>query len=342
MKALVFHGGALVVAAALAIGVWTKDESTSKQVASAQVEIWGGSPDQIELISFDAPARKVRLEAKKDEQGRYYVASVEKESSKPAMPPHHPAVDGGAAEPDAPEPEKKRETQRFIAVKQADDLANKLAPLMAVRTVGKIEGGRAEEFGLDKPDGTLKVKIGGKENALVIGAATGGQERYAKLLSTGVVYAVPGDIAQSMLAAESKLLERAFHGFDDVEVTRVKISKGGKSREAVRPADKKTGWADSANPGKLDETIGNYMTKVNGLKVLEYIEKPSAPLRPEDAVVRVDFFGGMKPLGFIELYKVPGEKGNEYLARSEQARWYVKVLSSLGEPVEQDLSGVLK
>ena len=53
-------------------------------------------------------------------------------------------------------------------------------------------------------------------------------------------------------------------------------------------------------------------------------------------------FSGMKPLGFIELYKLPGEKGNEYLARSEQARWYVKVLSSLGEPVEQDLSGVLK
>ncbi len=339
MKALLFHAGAVVVAAALALGVWTKDESTTQQVASAPVEVWGGDPDSIEVIAFEAPARKVRLEAKKDEQGRYYVTTVDKETTKSATPPGHPAIDAGAK--DAAEPEKKRETLRFVAVKQADELAKKLAPLMAMRTVGKIEGGRAEEFGLDKPEGTLKVKIAGREQALLIGTATGGQERYGKLVSSGIVYAIPGDIAQSLLSAESKLMERAFHGFDDPEVTKVKISKGGKSREAVRPADKKNGWADASNPAKLDETIGNYMTKVGALKVLEYVEKPSAPLRPEDAVVRVDYYAGQKPLGYLELYKLAGDKP-EFLARSEQARWYVKVMSNGAEPLEQDLSGVLK
>jgi len=340
MRVLLFHGGALVVAAALALGIWTKDESTSKEVAAAAVEVWGGSPEQIELIAFDAPARKVRLEAKKDEQGRYFVSTVEKESSKSSTPPNHPPIDGGSA--DKPEPEKKRETQRFIAVKQAEELTKKLAPLMAVRTVGKIEGNRAEEFGLDKPDGTLKVKIAGREHALVIGAATGGQERYAKLLSTNTVYAVPGDIAQSMLAAESRLIERGFHGFDEAEVTRVKISKGGKTREAVRPTEKKSGWADPANPTKVDETIGNYMTKVNGLKVIEYVEKPATAPRPEHAVVRIDYYSGSKPVGFLEVFKFPGEKVNEYLARTEYGRWYVKVSATLADPLDQDLSGVLK
>jgi hypothetical protein len=39
---------------------------------------------------------------------------------------------------------------------------------------------------------------------------------------------------------------------------------------------------------------------------------------------------------------VPGEKGSDYLIRTEQTRWYVKVLSSVGEQLEQDLGSVLK
>src|SRR5262245_24087010 len=148
MKALALHAGALVVASALALGVWTKDEKVASQASAAPVEVWGGDADSIELITFEAPARKVRLEAKKDEQGRYYVATVEKEAPvKSATPPNHPPIDAGAAE--TPEAEKKRETQRFLAVKQMEELSKKLAPLLALRTVGKIEAGRAEEFGLD-------------------------------------------------------------------------------------------------------------------------------------------------------------------------------------------------
>jgi hypothetical protein len=338
MKPLLLHVGALVVASAAALAIWTKDDSVSKEVAAASVEVWEGEPDALEVISFEATNRKVRLEAKKDEQGRYYVASVEKETSK--SPPRHPAVDGGPAEP--AELQKVRETQRFIAVKQAEELVKKLAPLSAMRTVGKIEGNRAEEFGLDKPDGTLKVKIAGKEHALLIGGSTGGQERYAKLLSTGVVYAVPGDIAQSMLSAESKLIERELHAFQEGDVSRVKISKSGKSREASRPPEKKDGWADPQNPGKLDETIGNYMTKVGRLKVSEYVEKPAAPIRPEDMVVRIDYYDGSRAVGFVEVYKVAGEKGSEFLARTEHGRWYVKVPSTAAEQLEQDLSGILK
>jgi hypothetical protein len=39
---------------------------------------------------------------------------------------------------------------------------------------------------------------------------------------------------------------------------------------------------------------------------------------------------------------VPGDKGSDYLIRTEQSRWHVKVLSTVGEQVEQDLASVLK
>jgi hypothetical protein len=338
MKSVLAHGAVLVVAAGLAIGIWTKDETKPSTQAASQVEVWGGDHESIELISFEAPARKVRLEPKKDEHGRYFVATVDKETIKGKPAGHHHGSDAGDDEPG----EKVRETQRFIGVKNAEELAKKLAPLLAVRTVGKIEGGRSEEFGLDKPDGTLKVKVAGREHALLIGSASGGQERYAKLLSTGVVYAVPADVAQSMLSAEAKLLERDLHGFADADVTRVKISKAGKSREGLRLPEKKDGWADAAAPGKLDETLGNYMTKVGRLRVIEYVEKPAAPVKPEDAVVRVDYYAGNKALGFIEVYEQPGEKGKEFIARTEYGRWYVEVLASAAEQLGQDLSGILK
>ena len=84
------------------------------------------------------------------------------------------------------------------------------------------------------------------------------------------------------------------------------------------------------------------MTKVERLNVQEYVETPKNPLRKEDAIVRVEYFSGTKPLGFLELYKVPGEKGNDYLVMSERTRWAAKVLTSAGEQVDQDLGSVLK
>jgi hypothetical protein len=39
---------------------------------------------------------------------------------------------------------------------------------------------------------------------------------------------------------------------------------------------------------------------------------------------------------------VPGEKGNDYLARTEWARWYVKVPAATAEQIETDVASVLK
>jgi hypothetical protein len=339
------HTGVLGIAAILGLWVWADDEKAEGEASSERVEVWNGSPDSIEMIRFEAPKRTVVLEPKKDEQGRYYVTKVDKVEGGAAPPdddPHGHAKPADAGAPPVSTPEKKV-SLRFIGVKAADELATQLAPLTALRRIGVVEPKRAEEFGLDKPDGTLKVKIGGREHSLVFGGTTpGGNERYAKEVSTNTVYAVAGDIAQHMLGAESRLLERDLHGFEEAEVTRVRVSKRGKSREISAMPEKKGGWADASTPTKVDETVGNWMTKLERLRVQEYVETPSAPLRPDDAVVRVDYFSGSKPLGFVELYKVPGEKASDYLVKSERTRWAAKVLTSAAEQVDQDLGSVLK
>jgi hypothetical protein len=341
VKPLFMHGALLVVSAGLAYSVWSEDEPAPEKEQTT-VDVWGGSQAAFSKLSFEGKTRKVRLESQKDALGYFYVAAVDKEDA----PDPHAGVPGhgdkGPLKPVEGSPPKK-ETTRFVSVKAGETLVKALAPLKALRAVGKVEPGRNEEFGLDKPEGTLKVTIDGKEHVLVIGGTTpGGSERYARYQNNGEVFAISGDIAQSLMFGDSRLPERELHGFKNEEISKVRVQKAGKSRELTRVKEKNEGWADAASPGKQDETAGNWMAKLGRLRGSDFVEKPASPLRPEDAIVRVDYLDGGKSVGFIELYKVPGEKGNDYLARTEWGRWYVKVPTNTAEQVEQDLASVLK
>lgn len=339
MKPLALHAAVLVVSAGLAYSVWNKDEAPPEK-EQPTVDVWSGSQASFGKLSFDGKTRKVRLETRKDDLGYFYVGTVEKEDA-PAADPHQ-GVPGGPLKPPESK-ESKKETTRFVSVKAGETLVKALAPLKALRAVGKVEPGRYEEFGLDKPEGTLKVTVDGKEHTLVIGGTTpGGAERYAKY-QNGEVFAISGDIAQSLMFGDSRLPERELHGFKNDEIQRVRVQKGGKSRELVRVKEKNDGWGDPATPNKQDETAGNWVTKVNRLRGSEFVEKPAVALDPASAIVRVEYFGTGKSVGFVELYKVPGgEKGNDYLARTEWARWYVKVPAATAEQIETDVASVLK
>lgn len=338
LKGQIVHLGVLGVAAVLALGVWTRDEDAQLSKTSTQVEVWPGDPDSVTALTFESSTRKVRLEPKKDALGRWYVGTVEKDE--PASPPNPHGAGGAPASEPTPPP--KHTTIRFVSVKGGEELLKTLAPLRALRAVGKIEGSRAEEFGFEKPEGTLKLTVGGKPQSLLIGGPTpGGSERYAKA-QNGDVFAISGDLVQSLSFADSRLPERDLQPFKPEEATRVKVSKAGKSRDLSRVPGKNEGWADSATPSKLDETAGNWMTKLGRLHVQDWVEKPGATPGPESLVVRVDYFAGSKPLGSLELYKVPGEKGNDYLAKTEYGRWFARVIPSAAEQVDQDSASLVK
>jgi hypothetical protein len=121
-----------------------------------------------------------------------------------------------------------------------------VAPLLAVRRLGKVDDARAEEFGFHKPEGTLKVSIDGRERTLVFGGTTPRTgDRYAKD-GSGDMFAISGNVAQGVLFAESRLVERNLHGYEADELKGAKVERGTLSRELVRVEDKKDGWADAA------------------------------------------------------------------------------------------------
>jgi hypothetical protein len=338
MKGLTIHVALLALASAAALKIWTRDAEQDK-TASAEVSVWSAPPESVEGVVLETKSRKVVIEPKKDAVGRYYVLRVEKDASDPAgdgdEPPKHPEPAKGPL---------KQETLAFVGVKSADETVSKLAKLSAVRALGKIDPTRAADFGLDKPEGTLKIKISGKEHLLTIGANTpGASERYAKYGASGEVFAISGEIMQSLQFADSRLMEREFHAYEPEEVTRIRVTKGGKSRELVRVAGKQDAWADAATPAKPDESFGNWNTKLARVRITDYVEKPAVTPSPANQSVRLEYFGGSKSLGFLELYKLPGgTEGNEYLAKSEQTRWYAKVLGSAAEQADQDSANLFK
>jgi hypothetical protein len=334
----VFHLVLLGVAGGLALRVVTRGEKPA--VAAEQVQVWGSRPADVKSVSYEstqaAEKSRFNLEVRKDSRGRWYIGSMQK--TKAGL------GDAGApvSLPDKPEP--KQETTKFVSVKEGEKLLEQLAPLMAMRNLGKVQPPKLVDFGLDKPEGTLRVVFDNKERSLVIGGLTpNGSDRYARTPDTGEIYAVSGDLVRSLMYADSRLLERDLHDFEEGEVTRIKIIRGKASREVVPMPEKQAGWADAKTPNKLDETAGNWISKVSRVNATQYMEQPGVPVLPEYQVVKLEYFNDSKPIGFLELIKIPENKSNAgYLVKTEHTRWWAQVLKSTAEQIEQDLNSVVK
>jgi hypothetical protein len=344
------HVALLALAVVAAVLVWTRDKQP-KTLAQGDVTVWAGRAADVERISFEGKAKKVSLEAKKDATGTYFVGTAEKEVTPAKKDPHdHGAADAGAdAEAHAGEPEpappKERVAVTFVSVSGAQKLADQLAPLKALRGIGKIGDDRAAEFGLNEPEGTLTVKIGQVERKLIFGGQTpGGGDRYARDPASGEVFAVKGEIFRNLEGADSSLMERNLHEWPDSDIGSATITAQGKTRNLVRGGEeRKRFWADPGAPDTNDETAGNWMSKLDRLRPSEYSSTPPAGA---EVVVRLDFAGGGgQKLGYLELIKAaPAASGGkpDYYIMTERTRLHAKVPAQAAEQVEQDVGSVLK
>ncbi len=322
------HLGVLAASVVAAVGVWTR-EKEPKALAAGDVIVWSGRSADVDKLGFENKTRKVTVDAKKDAEGRYWVGTLERENTPPA-------VDGGAPPP----PAVPKTTLGFVSVGPGDKLADSLAPLKALRALGKIGDDRAAEFGLATPEATVTVHVGAADHKLLLGATTpGGGDRYVKDPASGEVYAIKGDAVRNLESADSLLLERDLHEWKDAEVAKARVQAGGKARDLVRSGPEgKRFWADAQSPDTNDETLGNWMAKLDRLRPSEY-----AATDPEgkETLLKVDYTG-KKPLGSIEVVKVKGAEKPTFYVRTEHTRLYGKVVATLAEQLEQDLGNIVK
>ncbi|MEO5726528.1 MAG: DUF4340 domain-containing protein, partial [Byssovorax sp.] len=234
-------------------------------------------------------------------------------------------------------------TTTLVSVGGADKLATALAPLKALRSLGRIGDDRAAEFGLADPEGTVSFKVSGTEHKLLLGSTTpGGGDRYVKDPASGEVYVVKGEPLRSLESAESSLMERELHEWKEGDVTALKILAGGKTRALVRGGEgAKKFWADAAKPEENDETLGNWMSKLDRLRPTEFA---AAPPEGREPVVRLEYAAGSRALGFVEVVKTKATEAgkSDYYLQTERTRLFAKVSASLGEQLEQDLGSAVK
>lgn len=341
------HIGLFVVASLLGLRAWTAEDEPNKKPVAA--ELWSGRVADLSRIEYRTEKKVVSLEPKEDEGGRYFIGTVETIAEKPK--PAASAADAGAPaatppSPHAPPPESS-EPKRFISLTKGSELAESLATLKASRVLGKIAPERIPDFGFDKTDqGELKVVVAGKEHSLQLGEKTpGGSDRYVRDTVTGEAYVISGTIANDLTSADNRLIEREFHDFGDDKVAKVVIKTATGSRDVVRHAVEKDFWAKPDSPDTKDETVSNWMTKIERLRVTTYVEPLDPAPKPEDQVVAVEYFNDHgRKLGFFELVRRPSKDGKEkpdYVARSERTRWHATVLKSTAEQIDQDLASVL-
>jgi len=337
LRPVAFHAGILVLGGLAASFAWSK-EKTPHAAQETNATVWSARPSDIQRIVYESKGKKLTLEAREEKKGeRWFFGTVEHDTTPP------PAVaDGGAPVPPPP----KVPPTIFASTTPATKMVETLAPLKAVRDLGKIADARAAEFGFEKRDVNMTVTISGKERKLVVGGtAPGGTDTYVIDPSTNEAYVLKGDALRDLDQGESKLMEHDQHGFKETDTTAAKVIASGKTRQLARggPEGKKF-WADPTDKDKADETAGNWMQKIDRLRVSEYAAKAPDGLQ---VVVRVEYTGASGNIGFIEVVKTPAQASGEgqksdYWIVTEHTHLYGKVYQSAGEQVEQDVGSVVK
>lgn len=335
-RSIFVHAGLVVASAILALGVWTRDKQ-AKAVVQGDVKVWGGSPSDVQSIAYDGKKKRFELTSKKDAEGRYFTGSVEKDK---APPPHPADPDSGA--PDEPAAGEKT-VIGVVSITPTEKLLDLLAPLRAIRAVGQVAPDREAEFGLNEPEGTLTLKMKDAERKLVIGGPTfGGGDRYARDPATGEVYVVKADIFRNVDTPETSLLERDLHEWKDTDVASAKVIAKGKSRTMIHGgAEGKRFWADEGDRNTADETLGNWVSKVDRLHPTDY---PQPTPEPRETVVRIEYTGSGKSLGYLEVIRGPADDSGkpQYFLLTERTRIPGKVIGSAAEQVEQDVETIVK
>lgn len=319
------HLGLLVVAAGLALYMSGRTVESTNSATGPATDLWRVEPGQLSRVELESPDKRVILLPKRDGAGEYSVITVES-LTKPDN------LDAGVAS--APT------IKQFISIDAAEKVKQALARFRVLRTIGKVDQRRAAEFGLDKPEGTLRITILGGIRVFTIGSSTpGGGNYYARDEQSGSVQVAVGEPISSMLYADSRMVERDLHGFKSDEPSRVAIVMGQKSRELARVPNKPGAWADLQNSAKEDETATNWMSKLAQLRVAAYAEKPNVAPEP---VFRVAYSDAKAKLGFIELFKPQGDRDATYWVRTERSRWYAEVAKTQAEQLERDVAIVVK
>jgi hypothetical protein len=277
---LLFHGALVIVAASLAWWAWHDDEPALKEGSGpvlADIEA-----KDLESVEYKWPDGDITVTPREDGEDLLWTASLvhevteqpEKKAGPEPAADAGPAADGGAAP--VPEPVKQTVTDRFPGGRMLVRSVEKLAPLKARRSLGKVEADRLPKMGLDAPERKLVVRARGKTYTFDVGDATyGNQARYVRLEGKDEVLLLEAAAVRGFEGKVSRLMEPRLAPFSIDDVTGFAVKVG--EREAAfdhkdRDQPKLRHFVVRGSEDERSEEAQGLMATLRGLRAREYVE----------------------------------------------------------------------
>lgn len=293
-----------------------------------------------------------------DDSDVWITAGRRKRIQAPAPPPEEKpeaekpeADEGDGAEPDAdaeppPKPEPvygEPELTSFPGNTTAQGLAERFAPLTALRRFDALSDDQLAEMGLAEASSMLLVEGGGRTMRLEIGdKAYGSSDLYAREPGSTTAYLLSRKVVGSLKSASTSLRDKNLFGFAATEAVAASIQKtGAKSPiEATHQGrhDKDNAFWSAVGSDEIDPVLDTLIKRIFEAKAMKYLVATDAPAAEDlETLVHVVFRDERSDLGTIAFARraktdeTGASKGDSWYARSTRSReQWVEVSKAVG------------
>lgn len=315
MKEVKLYGVVLMALMVLAYLSWTKKDDAKE---ATKVTLLDGAPENIERVDFFTKTSTVKMTFR--DSGGDKVAWFEVTNS--------------------------RHTRVFAGSKKVDKLLEGFAPFEALRSLGKgLSKDEIALTGLDKPERKLVVTARGKAKTFDVGKRTSGaRDHYVRPKSSEEVFLVASAVLSDLQFPEGKYMQRALREAKRTEVDKVTISAGERTVTALqknRLSTRDAFWATESAPDDKNETLGNYLDKLEKLTAVEYLEDAKAFDTATPVLEAVWYAEGGDELGRVSLRRTGEGKAANFYATSTATKFPVKVSRFTAEQLERDAATAL-
>ena len=119
---------------------------------------------------------------------------------------------------------------------------------------------------------------------------------------------------RDMKSGAGRLSERSQHGWKNADAERATIIVGANRREVVRSGTAgRRFWANPDATDKPEETVGNWLSKVERLRPIKYRDALPAGAK---LVVRIEYSTSKDTLGFLEVHRFQDGARDAYAVKS--------------------------
>jgi hypothetical protein len=350
---------ALTVSMVCSYMVWT-DDSPNVTAAGDEVMIYSANPSDLTTLAWMSKSVDIVLERKADDRGEYtWVTTTErKEKAAPKVPPKPhdhdgdapegvdvPHQDGTEADEDDGEDDVEEApveietvTTSFRGNKQAEDMWEGFAPLMALREL-QPEDATEAFFGFDEPDGSIDVTRKSGTVSITIGGETfGGRDKYAK---TGEkIYLLDDQSIRPLQYGKTRLLERNLQPLGEPDTASVVITTPSLEKTFVQQNRDDRAQAKWTSPedAETEHPVGTWLGKVYKMRAKSYVSESDI-----EGPLDVAFTYELK--GDSESWPVTILKDNasppNYYAKPTYLRSMVELTRSLASDAVDDLAQVM-